>query len=156
MRKQLNIGRKQAGYTLTQVMIAILVVGILSVVSIKEAMDTWNDSKPDDLAREVSYLMGEMTKCATLNRGSFAKCDIAELVRLGYLGTETWGDGTGINPYSGDYSAYAVTGNPNRFIVEANNINSDEHCNRLVEMFSARSKAVECTSGTLLVTQGGS
>lgn len=147
---------KQKGYTLTQVMLAIVIVGILSIVTIKEALDSWNDTKPDDMAREVSYLMGEMTKCATLNRGSYATCDIDELVRLGYLDSETWGDGTGVNPYSGDYTANQETGNPNRFIITGTNITSDQHCARLIEMFNDRAKAVACTSGTLTVTQGNS
>ncbi|MGP4943215.1 type II secretion system protein [Pseudoalteromonas nigrifaciens] len=156
MKKQMQPLSKQNGYTLIQVMLAIVVVGILSVITMKEAIDAWNDTKPDDMAREVSYLMGEMTKCATLNRGSYEKCDIDELVGLGYLDDETWGDGTGVNPYSGDYTASQETGNPNRFVITGTSITSDEHCARLVEMFSDRAKAVDCTSGTLTVTQGNS
>ena len=157
MKNQYNLPRsmtRQAGYTLVQIMIAVTVVALLSIVSVKEAMDMWNDSKAEDTAREVTIIMTEMTKCAGLKGGSFASCDIDELVRLGYLDAETWGDGTGVNPYSGDYTAQQVTGNPNRFTVTASGITSDAHCARMVEFFTGRAKAVDCTTGTLTVTNG--
>ncbi len=159
MRRQINSGKsmsRQAGYTLVQVMLSIGIVAILGIVTVKEAMDAWNDTKAEEMAREVTVIMGEMTKCAGIKGGSFATCDIDELVRLGYLDSESWGDGTGVNPYSGDYTAQQVTGNPNRFTVTGTGITSDAHCARLVEMFTGRAKAVDCTSGTLTVTQGNS
>lgn len=157
MRKQNNFNRtmrRQSGYTLVQVMLAVTIGALLSIVAISESIDAWNDTKAEQTAREVTVIMSEMVKCGGIKRGSFANCDYDELLRLGYLDGETWGDGTNVNPYGGDYTAGPASGNPNRFVVGATSVVSEEHCARLVEMFTSRSKAVACSSGTLSVTQG--
>ncbi|GEA09139.1 hypothetical protein KUL42_39000 [Alteromonas sp. KUL42] len=154
MRKQMlakNL-KKQRGVTLINVLIAMVVVGILAIITTKAVMDQLSDTKAEELAREVSELSQQVMKCGALKGGNFSTCDFAELVRLGYLDSATWGTGTGSNPYGGDYSISGAA--TNQFTVNATGVTSEAHCARLSAMYTGRVRSVSCSSGSLAVTFG--
>ena len=145
---------KQKGFTLIEIMVVAAIIGIAAIVMAKQVMSGLDDSKPDEMVQDVSYIAGQMAKCGRLKRGVFTACDFDELVRLGLLKTVEWGDGTGQTPYGGDYDAGPVTGNPNQMFVSGTGVSSDEHCLRLVEVYTQEGQTATCSAGTLTVTYG--
>lgn len=122
-----DANKRQKGYTAVELLTVIAAIGILGTIGGTKLLGKFEENKVNTVVTDFERLSTEMLKCGELYGGNFTDCDIAELVRLGYLEEEIWGDGTNENPWNGNYVAEMVTGNTNQFQLQATGVPQDEY-----------------------------
>lgn len=146
--------QKQSGFTLIEVLTA-LAIGAIAVAGITYAMtDRLDENRVNDATAQINELMSKGIRCAQANGGSFADCSLNRLLAKGHLNNAVWGDGTGVNPFDGDYTFAAVAGNNNRFNLTMTNVNEEEYGALLVDYYDDNAVAASFAGGTFTLTGG--
>jgi len=115
--KSFNV--KQKGFTLVELVVSLAILGILMAIAASAYNNTSLaetnrlQSDIDNIAKQsVSYASG----------GTFTGISIALLCADQYLTADICGtanDGTGANPWAGNYTVSVATSSPNRFSIKA-------------------------------------
>lgn len=146
--------KKQSGFTLIEVLTA-LAIGAIAVAGITYAMtDRLDENRVNDATAQINELISKGIRCAQANGGSFADCSLNRLLAKGHLNNAVWGDGTGVNPFNGDYTFAAVSGNNNQFTLTMTNVNETEYGALLVDYYDDNAVAATFTGSTFSLTGG--
>ncbi len=142
------------GFTIVELVIAGVILAIIFATAVASMSSNLDEAKLDEVSNDMSFIASKMLKCGFANGGNFTNCNMSTLRSREYLDT-TWGDGTGISPFDGDYTAAVASGNTNRFTVSTTNLPSDPKCLQLQDRFSDQSVVTPtCNSGVFTITQG--
>ena len=142
----------QKGFTLIELLVVLAIFGILGVVLAGEIASKGEEQNVSQFVADINEINAGMVKCGKIYSNDYTNCDIDELVRLGILDSD-WGDGTGMTPWSGDYTSAVVAGNTARYTISGDGVSSDEYGNQLIEIYRNDSVAVPTyNTGTALFT----
>ncbi|MDG1753280.1 MAG: type II secretion system protein [Thalassotalea sp.] len=145
---------KNKGFTLIELLVVGVILAILVATAVASMSSNIDETKLDKVSNDMAFIASKMMKCGVAKGGNFTNCNITTLRSREYLDT-SWGDGTGISPFGGNYTAAVVAGNTNRFTVASTAIPSDAKCLQLSDRWTNQSVvAPTCNSGTFTFTQG--
>tara|TARA_R110002033_G_scaffold135713_4_gene175337 strand:+ start:28340 stop:28807 length:468 start_codon:yes stop_codon:yes gene_type:complete len=114
-----KMSKLQKGFTLVELVVSLAVLGILMAVAATAYNDT-GLAESNRLQSDVDKISKQAVKYAS--GGTFTGISMALLCADEYLNVDvcgTAGDGTGANPWAGNYTISVATTSPNRFSVKA-------------------------------------
>jgi prepilin-type N-terminal cleavage/methylation domain-containing protein len=151
--KQLSIQKKQKGFTLIEVIIVIVIIGILSVAAMGNSDNAQSTGEIAAAKSQVETLMRGAKSYAGYN-GDLTGISMTELSSMGKV-PEDWGDGTGILPWNGDMAISVDSTDETRATITLSGINSDAKGNSMVrdyEYLASTGTTPSYSSGTFTIT----
>lgn len=154
-KNQLNTltGKQQRGFTLIELVVALAVLFALTIAfmpKIKQAMSLGDSGVVRAHVTEIQQ--GALLYRQTVR--SYSGISMAELDNMDFI-TDELGDGSGKNPWGGNYSVAADSSNPTQFIITVSGIQDPGIGAQLRAGFESYAAAAAFSSGTLTITMKG-
>ncbi|MBO1897643.1 type II secretion system protein [Shewanella sp. BF02_Schw] len=144
-----KFGIVQKGFTLIELVVTLSILGILMAVAATAYNDT-SLAESNRLQSDVDKISKQAVKYAS--GGVFTGISMALLCADEYLNSDvcgTAGDGTGANPWAGNYTISVATTSPNRFSVKATAVPTNVGTS-VAKYYKKTARSVQYTPGSKL------
>ncbi|QIR16683.1 pilus assembly FimT family protein [Shewanella aestuarii] len=144
----MKVNKRQAGFTIMELVVALGVMGILMAIASKAFNDT-SMAESHRLQTDIDKIAAQTVKYAA--GGVFTGVSINVLCTDKYLNTDVCGtgDGAGANPWAGNYSV--VASGTNRFLVTVTDVPTNVGP-QIAKYYSKTARSVNYVPGTKALT----